>query len=164
MSAEGRLAHPDNLCNRLVEFKPLNPGNKSVGDVSLPPALRTLIASVAVSDGNKVAAKAFDVAPNTVSTIKKKETEAGRVESKVDKIRDKALDSLASLFDSVITENKLSGLKTREGISAAKDLASVVERIAPKTSGGNNVQFVVFSPRIRSEEEYEAIDITARSS
>ena len=163
MSVEERLTHPDNLCNRLVEFRPLNPGGKSVGDVNLPPSLRTLIASVAVSDGTKAAAKAFDLSPAGAPLIKKKEIEAGRVESKVDKIRDKALDSLSSLFESVITADGLSGLKTREGIAAAKDLASVVDRIAPKTSGGNNVQFVVFSPRIRAEEEYEAIDVTPRT-
>jgi len=163
MSVEERLDHPDNLCNRLVEFRPLNNGGKTVGDVNLPPSLRTLIASVAVQDGAKTAAQAFDLSPAGAHKIAKKEIEAGRVESKTDKIREKALDSLASLFDSVITAETLGTLKTREGIGAAKDLASVVERIAPKTVGGNNVQFVVFSPRIRAEEEYEAIDITPRA-
>ena len=163
MSAEERLSHPNNLCNKLVEFRPLNGGGKSVGDVNIPPSLRTLIASAAQIAPVKEVAKAFDVSPSHVHNLVKKETAEGRVESKVDRIRDKALDSLASLFDGVITAENLGGLKTREGISAAKDLASVVERIAPKTSGGNNVQFVVFSPRIRSEEEYEAIDITPRT-
>ena len=163
MNTEERLTHPDNLCNKLVEFRPMTGTGKHVGDVNLPPGLRTLIAAVAVDSGSKVAAKTFDVSPSSVASITKKETEAGRVESKTDKIRDKALDSLTSLFESVITETNLAGLKTREGIGAAKDLASVIERIAPKSAPGNNVQFVVFSPRIRSEEEYESIDITPRS-
>ncbi len=163
MSPDEKLAHPENLKNKIAEFRPLHAGGQHVGDVNFPPAIRTLIAATAVESSVKEAAKAFDLSTAGAAKIVKKEIEAGRIESKedkADKIKEKALDSLASLFDSAITADKLSGMKPREAISAAKDLAAVVERIAPKSSGGTGVTFVVFAPRVRAEEEYEAIDVT----
>lgn len=159
---EERLEHPDNLCNKLVEFRPLHGGGKSVGDVNLPAPLRTLIACAALESSQKSVARAFDVSEGGVSKIVKREVAEGRVESKNDKIREKALDSLASLFDQAITAEKLGGMKPREAVSAAKDLAAVVERVSPKTPEGPRVTFNVFSPRVRSEEEYEVVDIDAR--
>ncbi len=161
-NVQDRLDHPDNLCNKLVEFRPLHGGGKSVGDVNLPAPLRSLIANAALIDTQASVAKTFDVSPGGVSKIVKRETEAGRVESKSEKIRDKALDSLASLFESAITAESLSGMKPREAISAAKDLAAVVERVSDGKKDGPRVQYVVFSPRVRSEEEYEVIDVDAK--
>lgn len=157
-----RLAHGENLCNKLVEFRPLHGGGKSVGDVNLPSSLRTLIANAALMDSQKSVARTFDLSQGGVSKIVKRETEEGRVESKSEKIRDKALDSLASLFDQAITADKLNGMKPREAISAAKDLAAVVERVSDGKKDGPSVKFVVFQPRVRSEEEYEIIDVDAK--
>lgn len=159
---QDRLDHPDNLCNKLVEFRPLHGGGKSVGDVNLPAPLRTLIASAALISSQESVAKTFDLSQQGVSKILAKEVEEGRVESKSDKIRDKALDTLASLFETAITAEKLGGMKPRDAVSAAKDLAAVVDRVTPKNGNGPKATFVVFSPRVRSEEEYEVIDVDAR--
>ena len=97
--------------------------------------------------------------------------EASAVESGVDRVTPKeqvvhkATSRLAALFDDdgPISERNLKSLKPREGISAAKDRAAVIDRVSPKGPGDEmRVQVQVFAPRMREEKEYEAIEVTAR--
>ena len=175
-----RLNAEDNLCLG-VDVKPLHTGGRKNGDKNLSPMMRTLIGAAAVIDGdNKKTAKTFGVSDRQVANLKLGRTshsetidpvaksnvvevvEAAQIDTRA-QVRDKASSRLASLFDGPISEENLATLKPREAISAAKDLATVIDRVSPREAHhGNQVQFVVFAPRQKEEKEYETVEIDAR--
>jgi hypothetical protein len=173
------MAGDENLCTKLL-VKPLHVGGRKNGDNNLSPMMRTLIGAAAELDGNNAkVARTFGVSDRAVANYKVGRTShstaiepaaASALTEVIEKGQDrraeakeKAIDRLASLFDGPISEENLSTLKPREAISAAKDLATVIDRVTPKDQNvDNRVQFVVFAPRQKTEKEYEAIDINAR--
>jgi len=177
--SDDRIAGEDNLAHKLVT-KPLHVGGRKNGDNNLSPMMRTLIGAAAkLDDNNSSTAKAFGVSDRAVANYRDgKTSESMAVEpaaiSALDKVveqgrdrraeaKEKAIDRLASLFDGPISTENLDTLKPREAISAAKDLATVIDRVTPKDqSVDNRVQFVVFTPRQKEEKEYETIEINAR--
>ena len=177
--SDERLNSDDNIAAK-VRVEPLHKGGKKHGDANLSPMMRTLIGAAAEVDGNNAStARTFGCSDRAVANYKLGRTSHSesidpvarsevqeQVEVLTDKregIKDKALSRLDSLFDGPISAENLDTLKPREGISAAKDLATVIDRVTPKDNiQDNRVQFVIFAPRQREEKEYETVDVEAR--
>jgi hypothetical protein len=177
--SDERLQDEDNLCAK-IDVKPLHVGGRKNGDKNLTPMMRTLIGAAAEIDGNnKETAKTFGVSDRQVANLRLGRTSHATSIDPVAKseiveavqtaqdaraqVREKATSRLASLFDEAISEENLATLKPREAISAAKDLATVIDRVTPKEGGSDNrVQFVIFAPRVKEEKEYDTVDVTAR--
>ena len=177
--SDARIHREDNLANK-VEVRKLHEGGRKNGDTNLSPLMRTLIGAAAELDGNNATtAKTFNVSDRAVANYRRGRTSRDmpvKAEAKSDVeevvatateqgqgIKAKATSRLDSLFDGPISAENLSTLKPREAISAAKDLATVIDRVSVRESGDDKrIQVVIFAPRQREEKEYEAIDVTAR--
>jgi hypothetical protein len=177
--SDERLSREDNLASK-VEVRKLHEGGRKNGDTNLTPLMRTLIGAAAEVDGNNAkTAKTFGVSDRAVANYRKGRTSqsgpispaaraevvevAEEKEKSGEGIKEKAKSRLDSLFDGPISAENLSTLKPREAISAAKDLATVIDRVSVRESGDKQqVQVVIFAPRQRDEKEYEAIDVSAR--
>lgn len=148
-----------------VTFLKSHNGSRGAGSREVPPMIRTLIGVAAHHDTLASTARAFGVSPSTVAQAKKgrvgvnrfdpelKETIDSTVASEKKDVRDVALSRLASMFESVIVDQNLSTLKVKDAVSAAKDLATVVDKLTPR-AGGTNVAVFVHTPRVRDEAEY----------
>jgi hypothetical protein len=172
--AESLLSHKR---NGNVKFVPIG-GGRTHGAIEIPPILREVIGVAAHSSTIRRTAEAFDVSESTVSMAKKGNVGVNRhdpelreridnrvraegeeVKKKEESLRDVAMNRLAGMFASVITEENLAGItKVREAVTVARDLATIVERISPKNSNGNVAVFI-HAPRIKSETEYDAVDV-----
>lgn len=179
--SDERIAAEDNL-SPLLRVEKLHKGGRNNGDKNLSPMLRTIIGAAAELDGNNAeTARTFGVSDRAVANYRRGRTshdtaiqpaDKNAVEKVVEAGRDKraeakdaAIDRLASLFDGdgPISEDNIKTLKPREGIAAAKDLATVIDRITPKDANvDNRVQFVIFAPRQKEEKEYDVVNVDAR--
>jgi hypothetical protein len=177
--SDERISRDDNLATT-VEIRKLHEGGRKNGDTNLTPLMRTLIGAAAeVDQNNAKTAKTFDVSDRAVANYRKGRTShstavvpaaRAEVEEVVETAKDqkqdiksKATSRLDSLFDGPISQENLATLKPREAISAAKDLATVIDRVSVRQPGDDKrVQVVIFSPRQREEKEYEVIDVSSR--
>jgi hypothetical protein len=178
INGEDNIAKPD-----AVHIKKLHDGKRGPkpGTHRLSPSMRNLIGAAAeISNNNATVAKEFGVSERQVANYRKgrashdapivpaaKEEITEIVETQKEKtlssVKDKAVSSLHSLFDDPISPENLSTLKPREAISAAKDLATIVDKVTPKeVVQDNRIQLVVFSPRQREESEYNVVEIEGR--
>lgn len=158
------LKDPRNLANNPEFVKPSN--GRTQGAVAVPESLRTIIA-VAARTGGTIAGVAaqFGVSESTVAQAKKGNVGVNRhdpeFKEKVDQIvgeqkkelRELALDRLAGMFASVINDQNLGALKPREAVSAAKDIATIVDKLTPKQSN-TNVAVFVHAPNVREEKDF----------
>jgi hypothetical protein len=169
------LANPDNFANS-VQFRKLYNGGRPKGCQSIPPLVKDLMVSSRVlGDSTKEVADTFGVHPKTVERtmngkvggdkfdpeLAKKVEE--KKENKREEVADKALETLADLFNTSLSKENLGTLKPMEAVSAAKGLAEVVERVSEKKDsgkGGNQNNFIIFRPEVKDESEYPAIDVT----
>lgn len=176
--SDERLDSDDNVAVN-VRVEKLHKGGRKNGDANLSPLMRTLIGAAAEVDNNNAeTAKQFRVSDRAVANYRKGRTSHDAaiqpiakqgVEAIVEKVgtmqavKEKATSRLSSLFDGPISEENLDTLKPREAISAAKDLATVIDRVTPKTDvQDNRVQFVIFAPRQKEEKEYDVVNVSAR--
>ena len=177
--SDARISRGDNLASK-VSIRKLHVGGRKNGDTNLSPMMRTLIGAAGELDGsNAKTAKTFGVSNRSVANYRKGRTshsQAIKPAAKADidlavteakgrgeGIKAKATSRLDSLFDGPISAENLSTLKPREAISAAKDLATVIDRVSVRESGHDQrVQIQIFAPRQREEKEYEVVDVTAR--
>ncbi len=169
--AAARLNNPDNFLNR-PKYEPLHKGTRGGGSAStdnkgreIPPLIRTLIGITAHNDTIGSTAEAFGVSNSTVAAAKKGNVGINRhdpelkksIDAVVDEgkktVREAALDRLAGMFNSVITDDTLSSLKPREAVSAAKDIATIVEKVSPKQANGNVAVFIS-TTRVKDESEF----------
>jgi len=145
------------------------------GAKDIPQSIRTIIGVAAHHDTIKSVAHSFGVSTSTVMQSKKgnvgvnrhdegmKETIDEVVGKQRKDLRELALDRVAGMFASVINDQNLGTLPIRAAVGAAKDLATIVDKLTPKQSG-TNVAVFVHPPRVRGEEEYgEVIVVSAKS-
>lgn len=160
--------------NPNVTFLKAHRGGRTNGAKEIPPMIRTLIGIAAHNDTLASTARAFGVCERTVSAAKignvgvdrhdedVKEAIDTVVEKKDKNLRDVALDRLAGMFASVINDQNLGAMKPREAVSAAKDIATIVEKLTPR-SGGNSVAVFVHAPRVKDEREFgEVVEVAYR--
>lgn len=106
---------------------------------------------------------AFDVSHRAINRISTENPDVKqRLEAKRNNIRDSALDSLMNALG-FINGEKLKDAKLTELSSIAKDMSVVVEKMSSKDSIGDRT-LIVFAPVIKSERDYEVIELHPTSS
>lgn len=132
----------------------------------IPQTLRILIGASAHHDSIKDVAESFGVSESTVAAAKAGRVGVNRYDKDLheavvkasgkDTVREAAIERLAGMFASVINDQNLAAMKAREAVSAAKDLATIVDKLTPK-QGGANIAVFVHAPRIKDEKEFGKI-------
>lgn len=162
------LNDPRNYANSPTFVKKGN--GRTNGAKEIPHSIRAIIGAAAHHDTIASVAEAFDVSPSTVAQAKKgnvgvnrhdpdlKETIDEAVGKTKKDLREVALERLAGMFASVINDQNLATLKPRDAVGAAKDIATIVDKLTPK-SNSPNVAVFVHQPRVRNEEEYGEVII-----
>lgn len=179
--AKERLESPNNLANKLAEFRKqrqinvenntvlINPGRKLP---RLPEIVKEEIKEKALSGmyTQREIGEKYGVSPNAVGVIKR-EAEYERERAKASEREDfleKAIKDLAAqkmlIAMGLITEEKLESLKARELAQISASLSSVVGVVSPKNQTGANINLVVYSPEVRSESSYRVVEIKDSSS
>jgi len=167
------LNDPRNLAVSSPTFIKKSNG-RTHGAKDIPQSIRTIIGVAAHHDTIVSVADAFNVSKSTVMQSKKGNVGVNRhdeeMKDTIDEIvgkqrkdlREVALERVAGMFASVINDQNLGTLPIRAAVGAAKDLATIVDKLTPKQAG-TNVAVFVHPPRVRSEAEYgEVIVVAAR--
>jgi len=175
--AEERLNSPNNLANRLAEFRRekkiledngtvlINPGRQLP---RLPPQVKEELKEKALSGKytRKELAEAYGVAPHAVTQLRRKaeKEEEEKKDSQREAFLSQALQDIASqkmlLAMGLITEDKLATLKARELAQISSSLASVISASSPKNaSPGTAINLVVYAPEVRQESSYKMVEI-----
>ena len=152
---------------------------RALGDVEVPESLRKIIGETSELDGRKEAvalAKMFDISESSVSAYahgststanyNKPDTEIGSINEHINKSKERISNKARSrLFQSLkyITDEKL---KKEESVAilsqVARNMATIVKEMEPSvnTSNENNgIQFIFYSPHIKTEEVYDTITV-----
>ena len=175
--AEERLNSPNNLANRLAEFRKekkiledngtvlINPGRQLP---RLPPQVKEELKEKALSGKytRKELAEEYGVSPPAITHLKKsaEREEEAKKDSAREAFLTQALQNVASekmlLAMGLITEDKLATLKARELAQISSSLASVFNSSSPKSSApGTAINLVVYSPEVRQESAYRTVEI-----
>lgn len=137
-----------------------------------PESLRKIISEEAINGAPaSEIAKAFDVSPSSISAYKNGATSTASYDSPSpsltnhnngirDRIINRANGKIMTALKS-LTSEKINDAKARDIASIAKDMSVVVKNMTPEQSNGpqNNVQFVLFAPRMKQEDEFAAITV-----
>ena len=160
--------------NKKPEIKELPTPGRKEGDLNVPPELRKLIASTALTESSKEAnelARGLGISSSSVSAYKNGATSTttydkpnADLKEHVDEIKiDISKKARARLLKAIeeITDDKLSVTKPRELAGIAKDMASVVEKMEPKDDKPivNSPTFIVYHPHVREEKHYDTITL-----
>ena len=152
---------------------------RALGDVEVPESLRKIIGETSELDGRKEAvalAKMFDISESSVSayahgststsTYNQSKTEPGSINEHINKSKERISNKARSrLFQSLkyITDEKL---KKEESVAilsqVARNMATIVKEMEPlvNTNNENNgIQFIFYSPHIKTEEVYDTITV-----
>jgi len=152
---------------------------RALGDVEVPESLRKIIGETSELDGRKEAvalAKMFDISESSVSAYahgststanyNKPDTEIGSINEHINKSKERISNKARSrLFQSLkyITDEKL---KKEESVAilsqVARNMATIVKEMEPSvnTNNENNgIQFIFYSPHIKTEEVYDTITV-----
>jgi predicted transcriptional regulator len=188
-----RLNSENNLCNILkkqredsddisfnsnrvssVEVLPMPQGGRKAGDKAIPPMVRELLGSLAVSgsEPHTDIAKVFGVSQPTVSNSARgligdrfeedlEEKVSETKERKKDKAHELALDSLLGslgIVSELITTE--AGLTATKAMRIAKDASQIISTLEGKDKNPleSNVKVVLYAPTIKQENHYEVLD------
>lgn len=141
-----------------------------------PDSLRKIISDESLTNGRQAAlelANNFGVGKSSVSAYSVGATSTGtynkpnqslsrHLQKSKDRIALKAKSRLNLALEQ-ITEEKLSGAKVTEIATVASSMSKIMKDMEPNNDNGNNnsntPQIVIFAPQIRSESEYEVIEV-----
>lgn len=186
--AQGRLDSSENLASRLVEVRKIREGGRRLGNTNVPPALRSLIGSIAVQgeENQSDIARAFGVSQPSISGYAngligdRRESEIEEAIEKVEerkqetaKLPDSSLDeahqmalnvmmkSLTGLGEKLADEEIMKSMKPKEVSRIASDMSKIVSVATgqdKQSSVVNNTKVIVYAPQQRKETSYEIID------
>ena len=162
-----RISHPRNVLNVLprVEIRPMNGRVIGTRSPAIPPMVKRIIGETAHMAGKGggcgSTADAFDVHRNTVTRAK---ADTGEAKRELDReIHEKALDSIAGMFATAVSPEKLATLETKDATRAMKDLAKVAETFGEKKGNVfNGPTIIIYNPAQHTEDDYDVIDVEAR--
>lgn len=182
--AKARLDSSLNLSTRLMEIRKLKEGGRRLGDVSVPPALRSLIGSLAVQgdESQKDIAEAFGITQPSVSSYERGmvgnrrdseieeaiEKTEGKVEeakqATIEEAHQAALNVMVSSLG--VISKRLAGespgvLKTKDLSRIATDMSRIVSVATGQDKNNNiinNTKVVVYAPQQRKETSYDIIE------
>jgi Ca2+-binding EF-hand superfamily protein len=169
--AKARLEREDNLVNLLIEHRTKHDGKgRREGDNNIPKELRTLMAlTVGESKSQREVAQLFGVSDASVSNVSNGKISHDRSDKALtdikvkreEKASEKALDNLFELLDA--TKSRITAsTKLREIASAAKDMATVHEKLSGHRREGNQANILIYAPRLVKEENFEVIEVEAQ--
>ena len=170
VSSEVLNAEVESLIPKDILVKPLHTGRGNNNEV--PSALRKVIAEEGIS-GVKSSdlAEIFNVSESSVNAYKNGATSEAtynepdkELKSHVDTVKSGIADSARRKIIQAlkhIDEDKFNLASLKDISSVAKDMSVVME----KMEGGNKDnkpinQVVIYAPRVRSEDEYQVIDVS----
>jgi transcriptional regulator with XRE-family HTH domain len=155
---------------------PKVPLGRGVGNVEVPEELKKLIGAEAIEHGREAAlnlARDFGISSSSVSAYTNGATSTASynnpdatltkyLEGRKKRITKKSLRVLQSAL-SVLTPEKLNGIKARDASAIAKDMSVIsknMEKQDQTVSEANRPQFVVYAPQVRDERTYETIVVS----
>ena len=180
---EERLNSPKNLSTKLLEVRKLKEGGRKLGNTEVPPAVRSLIGSLAVQgeDSQKDIAEAFGVSQPTVGMSARGlignrvdaslKADIQEVEERVEKKEKASMDAAHQAALDVMLgslgvlgsklQNEAELMKPKDLSRIATDMSRIVSVATgqDKNSVVNNTKVVVYAPQQRKESSYETIDI-----
>lgn len=173
----GKKAPPEPNLNE-NKVVPIERG-RGDNNVAVPDSLRALIGQTAIESGRSEAlalARAFDISPSSVSAYTHGATSTATYDNPEPKLK-KKIDSTKERIGAIarnrliaslrhITDEKLGAAKLRDVAGVAASMSAIVKNMEPsdKTNGLNNINIVLYAPKIRSESTYEVIDLETSSS
>lgn len=137
-----------------------NPGNycvshgRSLGAKELSPGLRELIGLESHFESANAVAKRHNVSPITAHKAKKSEG----VEEKLNIVGESVIHKMLVALNA-ITDDNITELKTKEKVTFAKDMATIVDVTREKKIEPVTAQVVIYAPVIKEETAYQTIDI-----
>lgn len=171
-----RLSESNEKRQESVLFQTIERG-RGLGNVEVPDCLRRVLASEVIENGrgNAIAlAKDFGVSPSSVSAYTKGATSTASYDSPTESIQKTLKDTRNRISSKAksklvlamnhITADKLDGAKLRDIAATAQAMSAVVRNMESSSQSEQeqraNVNFVFFSPNLRDESKYEAIEVS----
>ena len=75
-------------------------------------------------------------------------------------ISELASDKIKSSLN-LLTDDKISNCGARDIAGITKDLSAIIKNITPETGMISNNQVIIYKPRLKEEDDYEIIEVTA---
>lgn len=161
----------------IPEIKEMERGRGNTPEV--PESIRAIIGETSITDGRSEAIKiaqqwgistssvsAYANSANSTATYNKPNGELkNHINRTKERITNKARKNLFAAL-SHITTDKLAEGSLREVSGVARDMSSIIKDFEPDTnrSTGINAQFIFYTPKMRSEESFEIIDVVEQES
>ena len=166
-----RVNSEDNLINKLARIKAgtleVRKLPRSEGPKQIPEKMQQLIGITAKLSSGAEASRVFDraVTPEMANTYKRGETKATKdvVKDRINEIHGKAIDAMLASIDKV-TELAPNIKKATEASIVASNMAKVIEKTSPQSEERTRVVVVAFAPNMKSESDFESIEVTASQS
>jgi len=182
VSEEDFLKEIDSLSPKRKDEKessrriPIPEHGRSDGDVNVPESLRKIIGEESVINGRQAGldlASEFGISPSSVSAYARGASSTTSYNSpSLDRVRhlnksraravNRATRTLNSALGS-ITSEKLDYADAKDLAGIAKDMSVIIKNLEPQAEPTNQSieqkQFVIFAPQIRSEKEFDVIDV-----
>jgi hypothetical protein len=158
-SVEDVLSEEDTTLSK-VEIQELY--KNRTGPKNIPPMIQTLAVEHAAVSTERSAGSAFGVSHQTVNYYKHdaKKIDRERVKESIDLVHTNAVDAMLTSIG--LIKDKLPTVKKAIDLSKiAADMSRVIEKTTPKDVAGANIKVIVFAPPLKSEGEYEEIEITS---
>jgi DNA-binding Xre family transcriptional regulator len=106
-------------------------------------------------------ARAHGISQYAVHAIEKGKTKGideVQVEKVIGDVKDRALSRLMSSLG-LLTDDKLSGCSAKDLSVIASNMGRVVEKISPKETQPDNINFIIYSPELKQERAFEVVEI-----
>lgn len=155
--------------SKVVDIK----SGRGVGKVEVPLPVKKMIAEESLQGApSKLLTELFGVSPASVSAYKNDATSTAsynephpELKKSNDGVRDRISgEARTRLLKALehITDDKLSEANLKTVASVAKDMSYIVKNMEPDFDKGGdiNTQFVFYAPPLKSENEYDTINVT----
>jgi predicted transcriptional regulator len=156
-----------------VEILPTPEKGRGLGTKNVEPEVRAEIAKGALLGiSHKELMRDFGVSQSAVSayvdnkTSLSAQTEDKKLKDEVESFRGnitkRAYQKLTDALD-VISPFSLSELKPTQAAQVASSMSQIIRNVAnpDDENKGNNTKILIYSPRIKEEEDYQVIDVRA---
>lgn len=162
---------PPPITPRIIQMD--TPG-RSKGDTNVPESLRQIIGETAIEDGRQAAlelAESFGISPSSVSAYTNGANSTSSYHRPDEKLNDAnnaarakiALKAQKKLKMTLrhLTEDKLIGADAREISGVAKDMATIYDKMQPKSDPRDvsQVNFILYQPPMKKIEDYDIVDV-----
>ena len=167
---ETRLNHPNNIFR--VTHSSTKPTGRKKGAKNLTPDQREIIGTLGNLMTAREVSEILPVSPMTVHLNSNgmhsvndsiDDDLKNRINNNLGSAKDKALDLLMKSMG-FITEEEVMNSKLMEKVMVAEKMASIVDKTTPKNilSENANIHFHIHGPELKSESDFESIDVVAR--